>query len=359
MGLVAPPSELWDKVGVYVEKGGGQVVVIPGADELLADGSDKPPPGYDNRWLPGRLKQWIELPTNGEGVTWTWDALKIHPLLNDFREWQKNLKIDFVALKPRTWGYWDVEAKDKPSVIVSYADAPDADQRRPALLEKLVGERGRVLLFTTPMGGRYFNSLSGAWNSYAQNSSFYLVLSNLTLRYMTGDAEDAQFNYDSGSTVLVKWPLDAATRSKTYYLYGPDLADADMVQTRDDKSAFLRLTPDKLRSAGNYEIVSDPSDKDHPKWRDGFSLNATKEESNLERVKVEDIEARTPDGRSLFTVAAADKERKLRDILSGNFGAPIELFPFLMILLLLFLAFENLLSNKFYKQPKPPPSATA
>ena len=54
------------------------------------------------------------------------------------------------------------------------------------------------------------------------------------------------------------------------------------------------------------------------------------------------------------SVTPADKERKIRDILSGKFSTPIELFPFLMILLLLFLAFENLLSNKFYKQKKEP-----
>ena len=53
------------------------------------------------------------------------------------------------------------------------------------------------------------------------------------------------------------------------------------------------------------------------------------------------------------SVTTSDKERKIQDILGGKFSAPMELFPFLMILLLFFLAFENLLSNKFYKQAKP------
>jgi hypothetical protein len=358
-GLVDPPAEVWEKVSGYVKQGGGQLVVMPGGDELQTAGQNQLPPGYANEILPGPLRQWIEIERDKEGISWTWDSLKAHPLLNDFREWQKNPKIDFVAKRPRVWGYWDVEVKDKPSVIVYYADDPEAEKRRPALLEKQF-QRGRILLFTTPMDGHFnldryrYEQRPGVWNDYPA-TSFYLVLTNLALRYLTGDTEDAVFNYASGTNVLVKWPLDAATRSKTYYLYGPDVADADVVQTRGEKDSYLRLAPDKLRAAGNYAIVSDPSDKDHPKWRDGFSLNPTRDESNLERVKVEDIEA-------LFgskSVAAADKERKLRDILSGKFSAPIELFPFLMILLLLFLAFENLLSNKFYKQPKPPASAAA
>ena len=109
---------------------------------------------------------------------------------------------------------------------------------------------------------------------------FILVLTNLCLRYMTGDTEDTVFNYASGQSVLLKYPLDAATRSKTYYLYGPDVPDANVVQTRNEKDSLL-LSPDKLRAAGNYALISDPTDKDHPKWRDGFSLNAASDESNL------------------------------------------------------------------------------
>jgi hypothetical protein len=96
-------------------------------------------------------------------------------------------------------------------------------------------------------------------------------------------------------------------------------------------------------------VVSDPADKNHPKWREGFSVNAPAEETNLERVPIEQIEALL----GPKSVTPADKESPIREILKGKFTTPIELFPFLMILLLLFMAFENLLSNKFYKQPKP------
>lgn len=358
-GLIQPNTDVWDKASAYVESG-GKLVVVPGADELLANGRDKPPPGYDNKLLPGTFKKWMEIDRVEPGAMWTWDALKAHPLLNDFREWQKNPRIDFVANRPQSWGYWEVEPRDKPSVIVPYADNPEPDQRRPALLEKSVGQTGKVFLFTTPMDGRFdartgaFRTRTGFTNDYA-GSSFFLVLANLTLRYLTGDAEDANYNYISGQNVFIKWPLDAAARSKYYFLSGPDLSDKDAEIIRPEGETLLRLGPERLKSAGNYELRSDPADKkrDLKPWRDRFSLNAAADESKLGRLEVAEIEA-------LFgeqSVSATDKERSIQQILGGKFDAPVELFPFLMILLLLFLAFENLMSNKFYKQAKQPDAA--
>ena len=80
-GLVNPSDDLWGKANEYVEAG-GKLIVLPGANELLTDGDDKPPPGYNNQLLPGPLKNWI---TTGEDtpITWAWDALKAHPLLTD------------------------------------------------------------------------------------------------------------------------------------------------------------------------------------------------------------------------------------------------------------------------------------
>lgn len=353
--LIQPSANLWERAGDYA-KAGGQLIVVPGGDEIATEGLNKPPPGYNADILPGPLRKWIEIGKDEEGVTWTWDALKAHPLLNEFRVWMTNPRIDFVKARPRAWGYWEVEVKDKPSVIVSYADDPNANNRRPAILEKSIGTRGRVLLFTTPMDGRFnlhrsrFENRPERWNDYA-STSFHLVLTNLVVRYLTGDSEDATFNFTNGQAVIIKWPLDAATRSTTYYLQGPELTENEAVISRDAKKPepYLRIAGDKLRAAGNFVLMSDPSDKEHPKWREGFSMNPGGEESNLERVPIDQIEALLGPN----SVAAADKSLKLRDILSGKFASPVELFPFLMIVLLLFLAFENLLANCFYKQPKP------
>jgi hypothetical protein len=72
------------------------------------------------------------------------------------------------------------------------------------------------------------------------------------------------------------------------------------------------------------------------------------EESNLERLPPESIQELFGQD-SIFT---ADKKLGLDQMLSGKFTQPIELFPFLMILLLLVLAVENLLANKFYRKKR-------
>jgi hypothetical protein len=45
-----------------------------------------------------------------------------------------------------------------------------------------------------------------------------------------------------------------------------------------------------------------------------------------------------------------DHAINLRDALRGHWRQPVELFPYLMLGLLLFFALENLLANKFYRR---------
>jgi len=354
-GLNAPATAVWDKASAYVDAG-GKLVVVPAGAEMLADAAGRPL-GYDNKLLPGSFKNWIDLDRTKPGVSWAWDALKAHGLLNDFRDWLKNPRIDFIANRPQVWGYWEVEPRDKLAIVVPYADDAEADKRRAAILERQVGQSGKVLLFTTPLDGRFDIGAGTAkarlrFNNDYAGTSFFLVLSNLALRYLTGDTEDAVFNFINGQNVFIKWPLDANARSKFYFLSGPDLTDKEAEIIRPENEAILRLGPERLKAAGNYDVRSDPADKkrDFKPWREGFSLNPPADESNLERVPIADIEEILGEN----SVVASDKERKLQDILGSKFGSPIELFPFLMILLLLFMAFENLLSNKFYKQQPPP-----
>jgi hypothetical protein len=266
-----------------------------------------------------------------------------HPFLTPFREWRQNPNIDFVKFPPVAWRYWEVKPNGKQEVLVPYADAPQAENRRPAILERRVGPRGRVVAFTTAWD--YGTDAAGRpWNNYLGSArSFSLVVPIQMLRYLTGDTEDANYNFLNGQNVLVKWPADSGP-AKTTYLSGPDVIGTDAILKREEGQAYLRLGPERMQTPGNFRV--DPEDK---KWAEGFSLNAPAEESNLERVAVDQIEPLL--GKD--SVAPASRDLQIRDVLAGKFTQPIELFPFLMILLLLFLALENLLANKFYRQPPP------
>src|SRR5262245_42055534 len=200
------------------------------------------------------------------------------------------------------------------------------------------GRGGRVIQFTVPMGLG-----SGRYQTYANNSWFYLVLVNEAVRVLIGDTEDQVFNFAAGQNVILKWPPGDFKPGASYFLSGPDVSATDSVVRREEGQPFFRWGPEKTTAAGNFTLQSEDG-----KWIDGFGVNVPVEESNLERLPPDPI-------TELFgpaTLFPADKKLTLTSILSGKFTQPIELFPFLMILLLLVLAVENWMGNRFYRKKR-------
>jgi hypothetical protein len=221
-------------------------------------------------------------------------------------------------------------------VLIRYDDP----EKHPALLERVSeasGGRGKVLLFTTPLDGRCDANQKPA-NDYLKNS-FYQVFLNESLIYLAGEAEDAALNHLAGPAVPVALPL--APRFPSYTLQGPGVTGADSLVQRAETAGELRLT--QPQQPGNYTLTGGGRE-----WETRFSLNVPPEECLLlPRVGAEAIEDLFgPD--SLLTLG---QNRRLRDALEGQLRQPVELFPWLMILLLIVLAVENLLANKFYRQP--------
>ena len=132
--------------------------------------------------------------------------------------------------------------------------------------------------------------------------------------------------------------LPATALSPTYTLQGPGLSAAEAIIPRADKQTELALTHAVV--PGNYSLIREG------KRIAGFSLIIAPEESMLARVPAEQI------GQVLGDDALLPVERStsLHEALQGHWSQPVELFPTLMILVLLALAIENLLANKFYRQ---------
>jgi hypothetical protein len=339
LDVAKPTSDLWERLYHYVIADGRGVAVLPGGEELN-------PASYNDdktaqKLLPGQFVK----PVEGPGAAWSWtNAAYQHPLLKPFREWNSNPDTDFVKL-PRTANrYWEV--KPRPgSVLVTYADG----EGRPALLEGFYDRRkvrGRLLLFTTPMDGRR------GWNNYVETvTSFYPVLAQLTVRYLAGDAEEANRNCTSGQAVPI--PLPPTLRFPTYTLKGPGLSATESIVPRAEDQAELLLA--QPVTPGNYTLLGGADEKPAA-W---FSVNAPAGESQLTRVPVDQIEAVLGEG----SVLPVGRSTSLRDALQGHWGQPLELFPWLMIFLLLVLAVENLLANKFYRrepqQEEPAPVVVA
>ncbi|HEY8504458.1 MAG TPA: BatA and WFA domain-containing protein [Gemmataceae bacterium] len=343
-------NPLWDALARYVEQG-GSLVVLPGGDEMRAVAYDT---DAAKRLLPGKYLALFEASDQAKGVTWLWNSLNFrHPILAPFREWQQQPNIDFIRLPPRVFKYWQVEPGDKNAVVVSYNDA----DKSPALLEGTAG-RGKVLMFTVPMDARR-DPDGRFWNDYLE-TSFYLVLSNLSVTYLVGGMVERDYNFQTGQTVRVPLPLSEAGKPEaTYILEGPGIIGSDALLKRpvppegaDPAKAEAYLTIDRGRTAAAGNFVVRSQDRS---WEDRFSLNPPPEEGKLDRVEPEAIESLLGEG----SVLAPEKELELGEVLQRRFNQPVDLFPWLMVLVLLLFAFENLLANRFYRKPPQQPEEVA
>jgi hypothetical protein len=326
-----PDHDTWDKLASFVKQGGG-LAVIPGGEELnRAAYNDE---AAAQRLLPGRLMQVVKAKTDA-GVVWKEGGFT-HPIMAAVREWSMQ-NVDFQQLHPAATRYWEVERHPGTDVyaVALYDDA----KSRPALLERSFGgtskTRGRVLLLTTPMDRSH---LSGPqpWNEYLK-TWFYQALAKKTIGYLAGDAEEANFNYLSGQTVTIA--LRPGDRSARYTLQGPGLSAAESVVSRVDNARELALT--QAVTPGNYNLRDDTG-----KPMAHFSVNPPPDESQLAQVPAEQIEALLGAG----SVLPLGHGVNLHDAMQGHWKQPVELFPWLMLLVLLLLVVENLLANKFYRR---------
>jgi hypothetical protein len=330
LSVSTPPPRLWENLEAYVRNGGG-LAVAPGGQGLDLEAYAKED-STARRVLPGEL---VKLTTSKEGVALI-DYQYQHQLLAKFRDWASQPERAAYIAARRANQYWLVNPADGATVLIRYADA----DKKPALLERTIGEggRGKVVLFTTPMDGRR-DSAGNPANNF-NDQWFYFALVNEAVRYLAGEAEDASLNHIAGPAVTITLPL--TPRFPTYTLQGPGLIGADSQVQRGEAAGELRLT--QPQQPGNYVLSGG-----NRQWETRFSLNIAPEECLLlPRVPAEAIE-------ELFgpeSVAQVGQKR-IKDALEGQFRQPVELFPWLMILLLLALAFENLLANKFYKQREP------
>lgn len=330
---VAEPGRvgLWDKLEGYVVQGGG-VAVFPGGEELIRDDYNRDGPAQ--RLVQAKFRQFLA--PGGDGVVFT-EYRYQHPLIAPFREWSLNPEVRYDDNPPRTYRYWELAPATSAQVLLRYAD----EKRNPAIVEggfDRAKVRGKVLTFTTPFDGRR-DARDQPDNDYLE-WWFYQAIVNKTVQYLAGEAEDAELTHIAGRPVAVTVPPGVA--GATFTLSGPGIAPADSVIPRPARGAHIRLTQPQF--SGHYTL-STPDRS----WKSSFSLNAPAGEFLLQpRVPVETIaEVLGPDA-----VLAPGQVASLKDKLDQHFRQPLELFPWLMLLLLILFAVENLFANRFYRRQR-------
>jgi hypothetical protein len=345
----SPPTALWDRLRAYVQGGGG-LVLVPGGEEMV---EKKQVAGFNeaaesHKLLPARLKEIVTVAPNRGGVSWPPGYDGPHPLLVQLRDMVRASNPDFnqPGLRPFVNRFWKVEPVEKEGVIVAYDDR----DRLPALVEKTL-DRGRVVQFTVVLDGRKIDR-DRRWHNYWTDSSFGLVLVNLLAGYLAGDVNAQELNFPCGQPVAV--PLPAGTLAGTLFkLDGPDpdLSDSEKKVQVSKEAAEVGSQPlPQAVGPGNWRLL----DRQDQRIA-AFSLNVRPEESMLDRLPKEDVEAVL--GKD--TVLEPGPHVKLTDTLRGSSSRPIELLPLLMMLVLLVLTFEGTLANRFYRPDTPAAPETA
>jgi hypothetical protein len=322
-----PPLPLWVRLARYVREGGG-LILIPGGEEAEADRERYAQDATDNGLLPAQPVKLVTVPLKEHAVGWA-GLDERHPLA------QVYLQYDRPAVRPAVSRHWlvdPVRRDDKEgvasAVIASYA----GKEGGPALVERRLG-KGKVVQLTVPLSGRELADRR-PWHNYWSGSSFGVQLAHECCRHLAGGVAAVDLNFVCGQVPSVT--LAGAVGPLT--LDGPGLTASEKTMAAKDG----RLTLPQATTPGNFLVLGAGADK---RVLAGFSVNAPAEEGRLERVPKEDIEAVLGPA----SVATVPRKVPLRQALPGATEPPHELLPYLLLLVVLLIAGEGVLANRFYR----------
>jgi len=224
--------------------------------------------------------------------------------------------------------YWQLsEPSSGAHVVVPFSDDG------PAILERPLG-KGRAVTVTTPASDS--PSQDDAWNLLGSTHTWpFFVLANDLMSYLVG-AGTQELNYTAGQTAVLE--LDPGQPFKSYVLSVPDGTEVRL--TPDLKQN--RLVVASTEQPGNYRVQAGGTAGGVDR---GFSANVAPEQTRLERAN--DAELAGMFGSLPFRVARSTDQIEL-DVAAGRVGR--ELFPLLILAAAVVLAFEHLVSNRFYKE---------
>ena len=329
LNVASLDEESWGLLNGFVHQGGGLVVGL--GDRCQPENYNGP---TASQVLPAQLDQ----PGPGKGET-TFGKIPdlTHPL---FQRYGKELE-PLLAVIP-VYRYWKVTTPEATRALLNYADGAAS------LLERTFKgpKTGRVLLWTTPLSRRTRQTERGAWNEFplATNGWSFLGLMNLTIPYLAGTSTD-QLNFEAGDNVLLA--LGPNPSFQSFLVTGPDAKNTESLKPSATNDYLEILSPELL---GQWTVTA--KDAENRQTQLGFSLNAPRTESLLASLETQELD--TIFGKGGYALAEDVKELQ-KVVGEVRFGT--ELFPWLMMLILIVVTLENLLANTFYKEsPRPAPA---
>ncbi|MSR31011.1 MAG: hypothetical protein EXR99_05835 [Gemmataceae bacterium] len=330
--VAAPSQALWQKLEPYVKSGGG-LALVPGPGlspvayatpeaQILSPVAflslEKTPAGVIGPHLGG------------------FD--NAHTLTAPFKDWIASTDPDFnrPELRPFANGRWKVQPGPESLTVARYMIE---GKEEPALVEKTVG-LGHILAFTTPLDGSIMEG-NRFWNNFWQDSSFGLILADRACQYLGREETEAQWQFISGQPTMVELPLPPWRTP--FELSGPGLTATETVVS--PKAGATTLFLPQAVEPGHYQLLDAVQ-----RPIAYFSINLNPKETRLDRVALEEVENILGKGSVVPLGKKADLNAKIKE----NYQPPLELLPWLLLLLPLVLALESFAANKFYrKEPAP------
>ncbi|MCA8993981.1 MAG: BatA domain-containing protein [Planctomycetaceae bacterium] len=311
----------WYQLGKYVENGGG-LLIFTGSD-------DTEYPVFHNRaqaqtFLPATLDVWQ---TENDFRFHISD--RQHALFWKFRQYESY--GSFAMFENEVWvsRFWKVAPAEGSTVLATYTD----DQRSPAIIERSFG-RGRTILFTTAV------NLPDSWRQRWTNLPSPLLAPWLFVAFSEQLTEyvsrftDSPYNYVTGETPVVLFEPQPAERQ--FWLREP-LFKQRQVSLGSNEPA-LKIDPPN--APGHYELLESVNGPP----LGGFSVNIQSDESDLTRLTEQQLDDILGEGRYQL---ARNIEELDGDIIGTDIGQ--ELYPVLLMLLIVGFLGEHFVANWFYQ----------
>ncbi len=318
----------WAPLSGFVRDGGGLVVGL---------GRLSSPENYRGTIAEQILPATLDTPSTLPAPTTFGQVTDLtHPLFSRYAR-----PLSEVLSQVPIYKYWLVKKHDEGSrVLLTYAD------KSPALIERVFkGSRtGRVMVWTTPLSRRADPKSPDAWNEFpnplAGWSFFYLM--NQTVSYMTGSVEEGLV-FDAGRDVVL--PIDPTRRLKDYGVQDPKGKTVETVSPPSGSDSMFVSAPQQL---GNWSVKGTGNEGSVDVL--GFSVNPPVSETQFVPLETSDLNRLFP-GKDRYTLAD-DPETLNRAVTVGRVGR--ELFPWIMLAVMMVVTVESLLANKFYRESAPP-----
>jgi hypothetical protein len=335
LNVKSPAPELWQVLSDYVKSGRGLVVGV--GDRVAGDLEAYNGPDTARDLLPATLKSATVHQDYSFGKADLGSTL--------FSAGGDTRALITELGRVPIYKSLDVEPIADARILLSYQDD------RPALLERVVtGPKatGRVLLWTTAL--TRVPRQTASWNEFPIANWSFFQLMNQTVPYLAGETT-RKLSVEAGETVNL--PLDTDQRYTEFSAQPPGrvppirLTEPAPGRPISVSTRLLNFEPGNL--FGQWNVFASRAGAEP--LRLGFSVNPPPAESDLTALAPSDLDSLL--GKDQYKVASSPEEL-VRKRTEGTVGR--ELFPWLMILILLLVTAENALANTFYRDK---PSTTA